>query len=309
MTAPLQLLSTLNPAPDLSTSAYGPFVVHSCPDLEQAARQLLMQRFDALLIDAAVIAAGSDLVHWSGLASAVLEMAVIVVTPEPAAGQLAELLRHGVQEVVPAREALAPRLALAVRQAVDRKRIEVSARRAYTTDLATGLPNRGQLIEHMTHLLALREREPASMAVLVVRVDGLANAESRLGVEAANVLRRKLAVRLRSGLRASDVVAVLGTDGFAVLLAWIDDEADGARVAAKLLQTLQRPLNVAGQDLAVAASTGVACYPAEGRDADALLRIAAGKAAAMPAAGRAGLASRVERGDAPAANDESLPGD
>jgi diguanylate cyclase (GGDEF)-like protein len=309
MTAPLQLLSTLNPEPDLSTSAYGPFVVHSCADLEQAARQLLMQRFDALLIDAASIAAGSNLARWNGLASAVLDMAVLVVTPEPAAGEVTQLLQQGVQDVVPTREALAPRLALAVRQAVQRKRVGVSARRAYTTDLSTGLPNHGQLIEHLTHLLALREREPASMALLVVRIDGLASAESRVGVEAANVLRRKLAVRLRSGLRASDVVAVLGTDSFAVLLAWIDDEADGVRVAAKLMQTLQRPLNVAGQDLTVAANTGVACYPAEGRDADTLLRIAAAKAAAQPSASRTGFANRIERGDAPAANDESLPGD
>lgn len=308
MTAPLKLLSTLTPAPDLSTSAYGPFVVHSCADLVQATQQLLMHRFDALLIDAAAIPAGPDIAHWSGLSSAVLDMAVLVVTPEPSAGEVTRLLQHGVQEVVPAREALGPRLALAVRQAVDRKRIEGSARRAYSTDLSTGLPNHGQLMEHMTHLLALREREPASMALLVVRIEGLATAESRLGVEAANVLRRKVAVRLRSGLRASDVVASLGADSYAVLLAWIDEESDGARVAVKLSQSLQRPLSVAGQDLAVAVSTGVACYPAEGRDAEALLRIAAGQAAAQPAAGRVGFANRVERGGAPAANDEAPPG-
>lgn len=305
MTAPLQLLSTLNPAPDLSTSAYGPFVVQSCPDLEQAARQLLMQHFDALLIDAAE----TDLVRWSGLSSAVLDMAVLVVTPEPIAGEVTRLLQHGVQDVVPSREAVGQRLALAIRQAVDRKRVEMSARRAYSTDLSTGLPNHGQLIEHMTHLLALREREPASMALVVVRIEGLASAESRLGAEAANVLRRKVAVRLRSGLRASDVVASLGADRFAVLLAWIDDQADGVRVAAKLTQSLQRPLDIAGQDVAVAVSTGVARYPEQGRDAETLLRTAAAQAASLPAAGRAGLSGRVERGGSPAANDEAPPAD
>jgi len=309
MTAPLQLLSTLNPAPDLSTSAYGPFVVHSCTDLAQVMQQLTMQRFDALLIDAAATPAPSDIVHWSGLSSAVLDMAVLVVTPEPAVNEVTRLLQYGVQEVVASREALGARLALAVRQAVERKRIDLSARRAYSTDLSTGLPNHGQLMEHMTHLLALREREPASMALLVVRIEGLSTAEARLGVEAANVLRRKVAVRLRSGLRASDVVASLGADSFAVLLAWIDDEADGARVAAKLSQSLHRPLNVAGQDLAVAVSIGVACYPAQGRDADGLLRVASGQAATEAATGRAGFANRVERGGAPAANDESPPGD
>ena len=58
----------------------------------------------------------------------------------------------------------------AVRRArkVERKRLEVAARKAYATDLATGLPNHAQLMEHMTHLLALREREPAPMVLLVL---------------------------------------------------------------------------------------------------------------------------------------------
>ena len=111
--------------------------------------------------------------------------------------------------------------------------LERAARKAYATDLATGLPNHAQLLEHMTHLLALREREPAPMALLVLRIEGLSTTEAALGAEAANVLRRKVAVRLRAGLRASDVVASIGADAFAVLLAWIDAPADGMRVASQ----------------------------------------------------------------------------
>jgi GGDEF domain-containing protein len=131
----------------------------------------------------------------------------------------------------------------------------------------------------------------------------LAAAEAKLGAEAANVLRRKIAVRLRSGLRASDVVAALGTDSFAVLLAWIDDPGDGERVLAKLSQSLQRPLSVAGQGLAVAVGAGVARYPGDGRDAATLLRLAANQASQNNAQGRTGFFDRPERGDA-AANDE-----
>jgi predicted signal transduction protein with EAL and GGDEF domain len=136
-----------------------------------------------------------------------------------------------------------------------------------------------------------------------LRIEGLGMAEATLGAEAANVLRRKIAVRLRSGLRASDVVAALGADRFAVLLAWIDDVADGDRVVTKLSESLQRPLNVAGQDVAVAVGAGVARYPGDGRDAGALLRLAGTQAASHNAQGRTGLASRTARGDA-AANDE-----
>jgi diguanylate cyclase (GGDEF)-like protein len=304
MSTPIQLLCQGVSPPDLATSALGPFIVQRCASLDEVAAQMQQGRFDALLVQAATPSELHALVHWGSLPHAVLDMALVVLTPEPAAADLGHLLQAGVQEVVPTRELQADRLALALRQAVERKRLELASRRAYATDLGTGLPNHAQLMEHMTHLLALREREPAPMALLVLRIEGLATAQASLGAEAANVLRRKIAVRLRSGLRASDVVAAVGADRFAVLLAWIDDAADGQRVAAKLSQSLQRPLSVAGQDIAVAVGSGVAGYPGDGRDADTLLRLAANQAAQSNVQGRAGFAHRVERDGTAAANDE-----
>jgi diguanylate cyclase (GGDEF)-like protein len=139
------------------------------------------------------------------------------------------------------------------------------------------------------------------MALLALRIEGLAATEARLGPEAANVLRRKVAVRLRSGLRASDVVASVGADSFVVLLAWIDDPANAERVAAKLAQSLQRPFTVAGQDVAVAVSAGVALYPQHGKEAEALLRRAMGQAGESRAIGRAGLS---QHSGSAAANDD-----
>jgi GGDEF domain-containing protein len=119
------------------------------------------------------------------------------------------------------------------------------------------------------------------------------------------VLRRKVAVRLRASLRASDVVASIGNDAFLVLLAWIDAATDGERVAGKLAQTLRQPFNVAGSDVAVAVSAGLALYPEHGKTADALLRRSVGQAASLATVGREGFANRVERGPSTAANDEA----
>jgi GGDEF domain-containing protein len=101
---------------------------------------------------------------------------------------------------------------------------------------------------------------------------------------------------LRAGLRASDVVASLGNDAFAVLLAWIDAPDDALRVAGKLAQSLQQPVRVAGQDQAVAVAVGVSRCPEHGRQADELLRRAIGQATGGASMGRAG---------ANAANDEA----
>ena len=118
------------------------------------------------------------------------------------------------------------------------------------------------------------------------------------------MLRRKVAVRLRAGLRASDVVASIGADAFAVLLAWIDAPADGMRVAPKLVQSLQQPFQCRRAGAAVAVSVGVSQYPEHGKQADELLRRAIGQATGMAAVGRAASATHVERGRGSAANDE-----
>jgi len=235
----------------------------------------------------------------------VLDHAVVVVAPAPSPAMAARLLALGVQDVLGAKEAgsNADALGRAVRLAIERKVIE-KGQRGHASDPSTGLPNHAMLMEHMTHLLALREREPAPMALLVVRIEGTATAEARVGTVATHVLRRKAAVRLRATLRASDVVASIGHDCFAVLLAWIDAPEDAERVAAKLAHTLLRPFRVTGESLALASSIGVALYPEHGKDADTLLRRATGLAAAQPATGRAGFANAVERGQVPAANDD-----
>ena len=305
MNEPIQLLHMGAAAPDLSTSAYGPFVVHEVPSLDDLAQALDSQHYDAIVLHQNRHDGLRQLALWPGLARAVLDAAVLVVAPEPASGEALRLVQLGAQDVLPPHEAHPAALARAMRLAVERKRLERAARKAYATDLATGLPNHGQLMEHMNHLLALREREPAVMALLALRIEGLAATEARLGTESANVLRRKVAVRLRSGLRASDVVASVGQDTYAVLLAWIDEPAAADAVAAKVLQALRRPFSVTGQDLLLAVSVGVAQYPGHGKEAAELLQRALAQAQGMVAVGASVEGRRVLRSMDSAANDEA----
>jgi diguanylate cyclase (GGDEF)-like protein len=114
--------------------------------------------------------------------------------------------------------------------------------------------------------------------VLVFRMEGLHGVESAHGLESANVVRRKIAVRLRVGVRASDVVASLGADVYAVLLPSTESPADAQRVVDKLVRSLREPFNVAGSSVGVSAHVGVAQFPQDGRQPDALLRHASGEA-------------------------------
>ena len=257
---------------------------------------------DAVLVHAPDVPALQSWARQADLAQAAFETAVLVLTPVQDEALEHELLQRGVQEILLADDAAA--VWRATRHAVARKQAERALHHAYATDLATGLPHQAQLIEHMTQLLALRERQPAPMVLVVLRVEGYAQVAAQLGAEAANVLRRKVAVRLRGLLRASDVVAAIAPDAFGVLLGHLDAKADGQRVAVKLVRALQQPIPVAGQPCQVSAVVGLALYPDHGKDAHALLQRASAQAGSVAALGAEGFASAAQRGAAPAANDE-----
>lgn len=307
MTVPIQILCVSTRPFDLWDAPFGPFVVRQVQTLADAAAGLQPRGLDAMLVDATPAGALAALAAWPLLAQAVLDVAVLVLAAEPGAAEAVALVQAGVQDVLPPTDAAS--LARILRLAVERKRLEIAARKAYATDLATGLPNPTQLLEHMTHLVALRAREPAPMALVVMRVEGLAATEAALGVEAANVLRRKVAVRLRSGLRASDVVASLGADTFAVLLAWLDAADAAPRVAGKLAQALTQPFSITGRERRVGVRMGLASFPEHGEQAEDLLRRALAQAAQMATLGCAGgTALAADRsalgGPLAAANDE-----
>jgi diguanylate cyclase (GGDEF)-like protein len=297
MSTPHQVVCLSTTPPDLVTSSFGPFVMRPCATLDEVSAALHEGPAEAMLFDLRTGADVERLFSWQGLAHAVMESAVVVIAPEPTPALCTRLLQAGVQDVLSRREASDDALGRVLRLSIERKRIDAQSRRAFSTDLTTGLPTHAQLLEHMTHLLALREREPAAMALIVLRLEGFAGAEAAMGVEAANVLRRKAAVRLRAALRASDVVASLGGDMYGVLLAWIDAESDAEGVARKLLNSLKQPFSVAGHDMPLSGSVGIGQYPAHGRDAAGLMRRAVGQAS--NGAGRLGNAV------AGAANDET----
>jgi diguanylate cyclase (GGDEF)-like protein len=283
----------------LESSPFGPFACNVCTGRDEALALLNESGVAALILDGD----DAELAH-ALMANVLADLAVIVVVAAVDSPGAIEWLQRGAQDVLAHDELADASLAYRLRAAIERKRRECDARTAYATDVDTGLPHQQQLIEHMSQLIALREREPAPMALLALRIEGLATTEVRLGREAAHVLRRKVGVRLRAGVRASDVVASLGDDQFAVLLGSILAPADAARVGVKLMKALLEPFKIAGQDVAVAAALGIAQHPQDGPQPEALLRRAVGLAAAAPAQGRAGFSNFGEAGPTGAANDD-----
>lgn len=279
---PLQVLCVGRPVPPGADAAFGPLQWRTVANLDAAGRSIGSEAApQALLIDLHTLP--QALLDWPGLAAAVRAAAVVVLADHPTRTQAWTWLRAGVQDVLDRDHCDDADIARAVTLAVRRWQQQEDVRRAWSIDLDTGLPNRTQLMELMHQLCALREREPAPMGLAVFRLDGLSGADLQLGVAAAPTLRRKLAVRLRSGLRASDVVAALGHDGFAVLLTRLEAPQDGDKVVAKLRRLLQGPLTFAGQPVRVGVSAGLALHPLQARRPEDLLKLAMAAAHEQPA--------------------------
>jgi diguanylate cyclase (GGDEF)-like protein len=255
--------------------------VPSCPgiacepftDLDAALARLKESGWEAVVIAATAEQARQLRTHAAWVA-AWRDTPVLLVAPLDDDTEAVRMAEAGLQDIVHPSQASAAELTLRLALAVARKQRERDARRTWSTDLDTGLPNRDQLLEHLNQLLALRTRQPSAMALVVVRATGLDAAGAQHGDEAVHVLRRKLAVRLRGAVRASDVVASLGGDGYALLLARLESDGDAQQVAAKLQRVAREPFHVLGVTVRLQPFVGVANCPGDGNDAASLLAAA-----------------------------------
>jgi len=244
---------------------------------EALARLAGGESYDVIVVDAAAAPATP-----ARIATVADRVALVVAVADPDSAAAADWLRHGADDVVARAELASPSGCTRLRFAALRRQREARRPAVHMFETTTGLPHRQQLVEQFSQLLALREREPAPMAVLAFRIEGLRPGGTAEAVD-VDALRRKIAVRLRAGVRASDVVAAIDDDAFAVLLGSIVARGDGERVALKLVAALIAPYTVGAIERSVAVALGIAHYPSDGNDAERLLRRALSLAAAAPA--------------------------
>ena len=145
-------------------------------------------------------------------------------------------------------------------------RLEVQAR----TDGLTGLPNRLSFEVALTTTLA---KTGTSGVIVMVDLDRFKEVNDSLGHETGDRLLVEMARRLRSSTRANDMVARFGGDEFAILLTASDSDVanDFTRRISDIHALLSSKVNLEGIRFEVGASLGVVRWPAQGRDAAALL--------------------------------------
>jgi diguanylate cyclase (GGDEF)-like protein len=160
--------------------------------------------------------------------------------------------------------------------ALKRLRNDEGQRRAALQDPLTGLPNRALILDHLRLALARSERQPSTVGVLFVDLNRFKMINDTLGHQAGDAVLVATAERLRSALRPPDTVGRLGGDEFVVVCEDIGGRSDALAVAARLVASLEAPVKVAGRDVRIRASIGVAVSTTGATDAAALLTEADG---------------------------------
>jgi diguanylate cyclase (GGDEF)-like protein/PAS domain S-box-containing protein len=158
------------------------------------------------------------------------------------------------------------------REITEGKRVEQALTRLTHYESLTGLPNRALLTDRLNHAIARADRSGNLLAVMILDLDNFKEINDALGQAVGDLVLTEAARRLQSCLRSIDTLARLGDDEFAVLLEALPDFEEISQVAQRILSAVAERAEVARHELYLSASIGLAVYPVDDQDAEALLR-------------------------------------
>ncbi|WP_207460409.1 EAL domain-containing protein [Azospirillum sp. SYSU D00513] len=154
-------------------------------------------------------------------------------------------------------------------------------------DFLTNLPNRFLLRDRLERALAIAERHGTRVALLFVDLDRFKTINDSLGHAIGDRLLCEVGERLLETVRSSDTVSRQGGDEFVILINDVATAEAAGTVARKILRALAHPFAIAGHDLQISPSIGIAVYPEDGTAIDTLLKNADIAMYAAKEAGRA----------------------
>lgn len=130
-------------------------------------------------------------------------------------------------------------------------------------DSLTKLPNRLMLEDRLGRAIEAADRSESSFAVMFMDLDGFKAVNDAFGHHAGDALLLEIAQRIESNIRKQDTVARIGGDEFVVLVT-VDEPAEAATLAEKLMAAIRAPVDIDVDELCVSTSIGIAIYPGNG---------------------------------------------
>ncbi len=139
-------------------------------------------------------------------------------------------------------------------------------------DALTRLPNRALLADRLLQAIEAARPRQRQLAVLLLNLDRLKRINEGIGHDAGDALLQEIGARLLAQLRPGDTLARLGSDEFVMLMTDIGDADDINACAQQMIAMVARPFPLAGHELTVTASIGIALYPDDGTTPGELIK-------------------------------------
>jgi diguanylate cyclase (GGDEF)-like protein/PAS domain S-box-containing protein len=143
------------------------------------------------------------------------------------------------------------------RDVSERKEFEDQLQHQAFHDPVTNLANRALFADRVEHALMRSQRGFPDIAVVFIDLDDFKTVNDSLGHAAGDEVLKEVARRLRIAVRPTDTVARFGGDEFAVLLESVNDSAQAADAAARILHALELPYEIDGKQVFPRASIGI----------------------------------------------------
>ena len=174
-----------------------------------------------------------------------------------------------------------------IRDVTSRKRAEDSARRLTFFDTLTGLPNRHSFSRQVEREIQRAHLNDGRLAVLFLDLDSFKTINDTLGHTQGDLLLQQVAQRLEKNVRPADLVAKntlgysqqpevelarLGGDEFTVLILKLRSLQNVISMSQRIQELIRQPFNLAGREVFLTASIGIALYPDDGENAETLLK-------------------------------------
>jgi diguanylate cyclase len=158
-----------------------------------------------------------------------------------------------------------------IRFAVEQKRVEGHlAERAERDDL-TGLYNRAGFSERLEQAMGVADRTDRYLGVIFIDLDRFKYVNDSLGHAAGDALLRAVSARIHACCRATDIVARMGGDEFAVIATHMKEPSLSSHLAEKIVASFLEPFEIDGHVVHAGASLGVTTYPVDDGTAEQLL--------------------------------------
>ncbi|WP_051961911.1 GGDEF domain-containing protein [Methylobacter sp. BBA5.1] len=154
---------------------------------------------------------------------------------------------------------------------------EEEIRKIAYRDMLTGLDNRHHLFVLADQFLKMAQRDCYKVAVCFIDLNQFKDINDTLGHKAGDKVLVHVGQTLRNFIRQSDVAVRFGGDEFILLLNHVKNREDVTMTLVKIQQAIGRPVDYQDKQLHVSASMGVAFYPDDGTDIDALIDLADSK--------------------------------